>query len=87
MNNLIKTQYAPYSNIVGTSGEIFTNNNIRGKILSTAMGIPIRFVNEVNNLLLELNKNQGPFTGVFSYRYEKNRWPHWHLQDMITPVL
>ena len=71
VNNLIKTQYAPYSNVLGTSGEIFTNNNIRGKILSTAMGVPIQFVNEVNELLIELNNTHGPFTGVFSYRYIK----------------
>jgi hypothetical protein len=71
VNNLIKTQYALYSKVFGTSGEIFTNNNIRGKILSTAMGVPIRFVNEVNDLLIELNKIHGPFTGVFSYRYVK----------------
>jgi len=71
VNNLIKTQYAPYSNVLGTSGEIFTNNNIRGKILSTAMGVPIQFVNGVNELLIELNGTHGPFTGVFSYRYVK----------------
>jgi len=71
VTNLIKTQYAPYSNVLGTSGEIFTNNNIRGKLLSTAMGVPIQFVNEINELLIQLNKKHGPFTGVFSYRYVK----------------
>ena len=71
VNNLIKTQYVPYSNVLGTSGEIFTNNNIRGRILSTAMGVPIQFVNDVNELLIQLNSTHGPFTGVFSYRYVK----------------
>ena len=71
VNNLIKTQYVPYSNVLGTSGEIFTNNNIHGRILSTAMGVPIQFVNDVNELLIQLNSTHGPFTGVFSYRYVK----------------
>jgi hypothetical protein len=55
----------------GTSGEIFTNMDTRGKLLSTAIGIPIRFVNEVNEMLIALNNVRGPFPGIFSYRYVK----------------
>ena len=71
VNNLIKTAFATYTNVWGTSGEIFTNMDTRGKLLSTAMGIPIRLVNQVNELLIELNETHGPFSGVFSYRYVK----------------
>lgn len=71
VNPLIKRTYALYSNAMGTSGEIFNNFDIRGKVLSTALGVPIRFVNQVNDLLIRLNTTHGPFTGIFSYRYVK----------------
>jgi hypothetical protein len=68
---LVKQSYSLYSGVLGTSGEIFTNNNIRGKVLSTALGIPVNRVIEVNDMLIELNKIHGPFSGIFSYRYVK----------------
>jgi FAD/FMN-containing dehydrogenase len=55
VNNLIKTSFVTFSNVWGTSGEIFTNMETRGQLLSTAIGIPISFVTEVNDLLIELN--------------------------------
>jgi hypothetical protein len=72
VSQLVKNAYALYEGNKGTSGEIFTNNNIRGKVLSTAMGIPIDRVLEVNDMLMQLNGTAGPFTGIFSYRYVKN---------------
>ncbi|MEJ7741047.1 MAG: FAD-binding protein [Chitinophagaceae bacterium] len=71
VNKLIKTSFLTYRNVLGTLGEIFTNNDTRGRVLSTALGVPISFVNEVNTLLIELNKRVGPFSGVLSYRYVK----------------
>jgi hypothetical protein len=71
VNNLIKTSFVTFSNVWGTSGEIFTNMDTRGKLLSTAIGIPINLVNEVNEMLIELNNVHGPFSGIFSYRYVK----------------
>ena len=71
VSKLVKTSYALYEGVLGTSGEIFTNNNIRGKLLSTAIGIPLDRVLEVNDMLIELNQTDGPFTGIFSYRYVK----------------
>lgn len=71
VSKLVKDAYSLYEGSKGTSGEIFTNNNIRGKVLSTAMGIPIDRVLEVNDMLISLNKTAGPFTGIFSYRYVK----------------
>ena len=71
VNNLIKTAFPTFTNVWGTSGEIFTNMDTRGKLLSTALGIPISFTNEVNQMLIELNDAHGPFSGIFSYRYVK----------------
>lgn len=71
VNNLIKTAFATYSNVWGTSGEIFTNMETRGQLLSTAIGIPVSFVTQVNDMLIELNRTHGPFSGIFSYRYVK----------------
>ena len=69
VNQLIKTSFPTYSNVWGTLGEIFTNNDTRGRVLSTAMGIPVSEVSKVNRLLIDLNKTHGPFSGVLSYRY------------------
>jgi len=71
VSELVKKSYSLYSGELGTLGEIFRNNNIRGRVLSTAMGIPVDRVNEVNDMLIELNDAHGPFTGIFSYRYVK----------------
>src|ERR1700704_2010422 len=71
VNAMIKKSFLTFANVLGTSGEIFTNNDIRGKVISTAMGVPINFVNQVNDLLIQLNTSHGPFSGIFSYRYVK----------------
>jgi hypothetical protein len=71
VSKLVKNSYALYEGDLGTSGEIFRNNNIRGKLLSTAIGIPLDRVLEVNEMLIELNETEGPFLGIFSYRYVK----------------
>ena len=71
VNNLIKTAFPTFTNVWGTSGEIFTNMDTRGKLLSTALGIPISFTTEVNQMLIELNDAHGPFSGIFSYRFVK----------------
>lgn len=71
VNNLIKTSFVTFSDVWGTSGEIFTNMDTRGKLLSTAMAIPVNLTNEVNDMLIELNEMHGPFSGIFSYRYIK----------------
>ena len=71
VSQLVKRSYKLYRNIRGTCGEIFTNNNIRGKVLSTALGIPVEFALQVNDILMEVNRSDGPFTGIFSYRYTR----------------
>jgi hypothetical protein len=69
VNNLIKIECVP-GNWMGTTGEIFSNTDTRGKVLSTAMGIPVSYVNQVNDILVRLN-SANPFPGVFAYRYVK----------------
>jgi hypothetical protein len=68
---LVKSSYTLYEGDLGTSGEIFRNNNIRGKLLSTAIGLPLDRVMEVNEMLIEMNETHGPLSGIFSYRYVK----------------
>jgi hypothetical protein len=69
VNNLIKIECEP-GNWMGTTGEIFSNTDTRGKVLSTAMGIPVNYVTQVNDILIQLN-SKDPFPGVFAYRYVK----------------
>jgi FAD/FMN-containing dehydrogenase len=71
VNALISSAYAPYNSIWGTHGEIFSNTDTHGKVLSSAIGIPLHFVNKVRLLLLELNKSKGPFAGVLAFRFVK----------------
>ena len=69
VNTLVKSQLRPAA-WTGTTGEIFTNTDTRGKVLSTAMGIPVSQVNRLNEILVKLN-DQTPFPGVFAYRFVK----------------
>ncbi len=71
VNQLVKTSYTTIDKAFGTLGEIFYNTDTRGKVLSTAIGIPINFVTQVNDMLINLNKIHGPFAGILSYRYVK----------------
>jgi hypothetical protein len=71
VNQLFKISYTPFENVWGTCGEIFYNTDTRGKVASAAIGIPAGSVSKVNDLLINLNKTEGPFVGVYSYRYVK----------------
>lgn len=55
----------------GTLGEIFNNTTLHGKLLSAAIGIPLNQVNRVTEILFEINKTDGPFAGLFAYRFIK----------------
>jgi FAD/FMN-containing dehydrogenase len=70
INKLISSSYAPYDKIYGTSGEIFSKTDLRGKVLSTAVTVPLDYVNQVTDILFEVNENK-EFFGLFSYRYVK----------------
>lgn len=71
VNKLIAGALQPFSKKFGTLAEIFNNTTLRGKLLSAAIGLPLDKVNKVTDLLLEINKSDGPFGGIFSYRYVK----------------
>jgi hypothetical protein len=71
VNKLIGGALKPYSRQFGTLGEIFDNTDFTGKLASTALGLPLNKVNRVAELLLEINKTDGPFSGIFAFRYVK----------------
>jgi FAD binding domain-containing protein len=54
----------------GTSGEIFSNTSLRGKVISSAIGIPTTSISRVVKILLEENENT-PYAGIFSLRFVK----------------
>ncbi|HKR03126.1 MAG TPA: FAD-binding protein [Bacteroidia bacterium] len=71
VNKLIPTAYKPFSNVLGTHGEMFSNTDTHGKVLSAAIGIPLDQVTKVRELFLSLNKSVAPFAGVIAFRYVK----------------
>ena len=71
VNKLLSASIVPYNKQMGTIGEIFSNTTLHGKLLSAAIGIPIEFVNKVAELLIAINKTDGPFVGLFAFRYIK----------------
>lgn len=71
VNKLLAGALTPFAKEFGTLGEIFDNTTLHGKLLSAAIGIPITHVTKVTDLLLEINKSNGPFAGLFAYRFVK----------------
>lgn len=71
VTNLTKQQYKPFTNVWGTHGEIFSNTDVHGKVLSAAIGIHLDDVLRVKDLILDLNETNGPFAGVVAFRYVK----------------
>ena len=71
VNQLIQTAYKPYSNVWGTHGEIFSNTDTHGRVLSAAIGVPLDYVNRARELILRLNSTNGPFAGVLAFRFVK----------------
>ena len=71
VTKLIDSNYAPYTKQLGTLGQIFDNTDMRGKLLSTALGFPLDQLARVYQLALDLNKTKGPFVGVLSFRFAK----------------
>lgn len=55
----------------GTLAEIFNNTTLAGKVASAAVGLPVSYVTQVMDILLEQNKKAGPFTGLFAFRFVK----------------
>ena len=71
VTKLIAGTLLPYSKQFGILSEIFDNTILHGKLLSAAIGIPIEQIGKVTELMLALNKSDGPFAGLFAYRFIK----------------
>lgn len=71
VSKLLATSLTPYSKQFGILSEIFDNTTLHGKLLSAAIGIPISYVGQAADLLLEVNKANGPFAGLFAFRFIK----------------
>ena len=71
VNKLLAGALTPHTKQYGTLAEIFDNTTLHGKLLSAAIGVPLAYVNKVTELLLAFNKTNGPFTGLFAYRFVK----------------
>jgi hypothetical protein len=71
VNKLLTSSLTLYEKQLGTVSEIFSNTTLRGKLLSAAVGIPLEEVTRVAELMIDINKTIGPFTGLFSFRYVK----------------
>ncbi|HZS25981.1 MAG TPA: FAD-binding protein [Candidatus Angelobacter sp.] len=68
--------------VLGTLGEIFSNTTTRGRTASTSMAVPVDYATRALDLLLALNKSNGPFAGIFSQRFVKGNpatlgWIHY----------
>jgi hypothetical protein len=71
VNTVIAASLTLYEKQVGTLSEIFDNTSLRGKLLSAAVGMPIEYAVQVAELMLNINKTIGPFTGIFAFRFVK----------------
>jgi hypothetical protein len=71
VNKLLGGVYKPFEKQYGTLGEIFNNTTLHGKLLSAAIGLPLNQVTRVTDILFELNNTNGPFVGLFAYRFIK----------------
>lgn len=71
VNKLMAGIFVPFEEQFGTLAEIFNNTTLHGKLLSAAIGLPIEQVTRVTEILLEMNETNGPFPGLFAYRFIK----------------
>jgi len=69
VNRVLAASLKPYERVTGRLAEIFTNTTLRGKVASAAYGLRPADVGRVMELLLALNKEKGPFAGLFAFRY------------------
>jgi hypothetical protein len=71
VNSIVNLTLKSYDNVIGTHSEIFTNTDVHGRVLSSAIGIPLNEVNHVKEIFLKLNEDHGPFCGIMAFRYVK----------------
>jgi hypothetical protein len=73
VNRVVAGSYKTYGKTIGTRGEIFGDTELRGKLISAAVGFPIAEASRVIKMMVELNadKRFGPFAGVYALRFVK----------------
>lgn len=71
VNKVLGGSLKPYEKVYGTLGEIFNNTALAGKVASAAMGFPPAEALSVVDILLKVNKDAGPFVGLFAFRFVK----------------
>lgn len=72
VNKVTAASLKPFEKVTGTLAEIFSKTTLSGKLASAAVGFSPKDVVRVTELLLQLNKNHGPFAGLFAYRFVKS---------------
>ncbi len=70
VNKILAARYADETQ-TGTIGEIFTNTTTRGKAASAAVSVPVAHASEAVDLVLELNRRQGPCAVLPACRFIK----------------
>ena len=71
VNQVLARAYGDIEGVTGTLGEIFSNTTTRGKVASTAMGLPVSRATEVLDTALAINRRHGPFPVLVAFRYVK----------------
>jgi FAD/FMN-containing dehydrogenase len=71
VNQTLARAYRDIQGVEGTLGEIFSNATIRGRVASTAMGLPLSRASEALDLVLAINREAGPFPVLAAFRYVK----------------
>jgi hypothetical protein len=71
VTKVLGSSLKPYEKVTGTLGEIFNNTTLRGKVASAAIGFPAAEAEKVIKILLAVNEDKGPFTGLFAFRFVK----------------
>src|SRR4029453_14867213 len=69
VTKVLGSSLKPYEKVTGTLGEIFNNTTLRGKVASAAVGFPPSEAVRMIDILLRINKEAGPFSGLFAFRF------------------
>lgn len=72
VNKITASSLKPYEAVTGTLAEIFCNTTLSGKVASAAIGLSPKDVRQVIDILLRVNKQSGPFAGLFAFRFVKS---------------
>ncbi|MEE8106494.1 MAG: FAD-binding protein, partial [Planctomycetota bacterium] len=71
ITRVLNDRYPEFSDEYGTLGEVFGATTTRGKIASTAIGIPAARATDALDIVLDLNERKGPFPGALGMRFVK----------------